>query len=83
MSESRSHDVGSREIFTHEEERLARDRRRGIRKAGAKVKRCGMASFAESQVRPQSDVAMILRKRNYFGFSGLQKLFHDKNRFSA
>jgi len=70
MSESRSHDVGSREIVTHEEERLSRNRRRCIRKAIAEIKSRAMAAFAESYVGPQRCSAMILQKRNHLVFSG-------------
>ena len=83
MSESRCLDIGSREIVTHEEERLARDRRRGIRKAIAEIESRAMAAFAESHMGLQCCVAMILRKRNHFGFSGNQQLFHNRKRFSA
>jgi hypothetical protein len=82
MSESRSHDVGSREIVTHEEERLARDRRRGIRKAIAEIKSRAMAAFSESHVGPRRYADVILRKRNHVGLSGEQEFFQNKKRFS-
>ena len=83
MSESRSHDVGSREIVTHEEERLSRNRRRCIRKAIAEVKSRAMAAFPESLVCLQRHAAMIIRKRNHFGVHRVQQLPQRESRFAA
>ncbi len=83
MSEPGSRDVGAREIASYEEERLSCNRRRCIRKAIAEVKSRAMASFAVSQVGTQRHPAMIVGKRNHFGFDRVQQLPQCENRFAA